>query len=118
MEAKCQGNTGMPAERMGAGAKCQGNAGKCREMPGERMGVGSNCQGNAGERTVVGAVPGECRGVQGNSGECQGNVWECKLLGECRECWGCRGMPGIHMGVGVECQRNAGDNQGNAREWV
>ena len=48
-----QGDTGeyrgMPAERMGAGAKCQGNAGKCREMPGKRMGVGANCQGNAGE---------------------------------------------------------------------
>ena len=109
----------MPAERMGAGAKCQGNAGKCREMPGERMGVGANCQGNAGERTVVGAVPGnaeECRGIQGNARETYGS--ECKLLGECRECWGCRGMPGIRMEVGVECQRNAGDYQGNAREWV
>ena len=39
----------------------------------------------------------------------------CKLPGECREC---REMPGIRMGVGVECQRNEGDYQGNAREWV
>ena len=27
-------------------------------------------------------------------------------------------MPGERMGVGVQCQRNAGDYQGNAREWV
>ena len=43
-------------------------------------------------------VPGEWRGMQGNAGECQGNVWECKLLEECREC---REMPEERMGVGV-----------------
>ena len=37
----------------------QGYVAEYREMPGERMGVGAKCQGNAGE-----------------SGECQGNVWE------------------------------------------
>ena len=62
--------------------------GECRGMAGERTVVGAKCQGNAGE----------CRGMQGNAGECQGNVWECKLPGECREC---RGMPGERMAVGV-----------------
>ena len=65
---------------MGVGAKCQGNAGECREMPGERMGV---CK-----------VPGECRGMQGNAGEYQGNVWECaKCHGNAGEC---RVMPRKH----------------------
>ena len=84
-------------------------------MPGEHMGVGAKCQGN--QLNVKEWVQSAWE-MQGNAGECQGNVWECKLPGECRECWGCRGMPGIRMGVGVECQRNAGDYQGNAREWV
>ena len=65
-------------------------------------------------------MPEERRGMQGNTGECQGNVWEwvqsargiagecrgmpgermgvCKLPGECREC---RGTPGERMRVGV-----------------
>ena len=79
-------------------------------MSGERTRVEAKRQGNAGER----------RGMQGNTGKCQGNVWEwvqsargmlgmqgdaketygsgCKLPGECREC---RGMLGKRMGVGV-----------------
>ena len=35
----------------------------------------AECRGMAGERMVVGA---KC---QENAGECQGNVWECKLPG-------------------------------------
>ena len=35
-------------------------------MPGERTRVEAKCQGNVGE----------CRGIQGTTGECQGNVWE------------------------------------------
>ena len=84
-----------------------------------------------------GKAPGEHRGMQGNTGKSQRNVWEwvqsargmlgmqgdakgthgsgCKLPGECSEC---RGMPGERTGVGVYCQGNAGDYQGNAREWV
>ena len=88
-------------------------------------------------------MPGECKGIQGNTGKCQGNVWEwvqsargmlgmqgdakgtygsgCKLPGECSEC---RGMPRERMGVGVNCQGIAGNAvecrgmqgmQGNAR---
>ena len=78
-------------------------------------------QGNVrGMYESGGKVPGERRGMQGNTGKCQGNVWEwvqsargmlgmqgdakgtygsgCKLPGECREC---RGMPGERMVVGV-----------------
>ena len=78
-------------------------------------------QGNARGTYECGCkVPGERRGMQGNSGECQGNVWKwvqsaremlgnagdtrgtygsgCKLPGESREC---RGMPGERIRVGV-----------------
>ena len=78
---ECQGNVREDAN-------CQGNAGECRGMLGDRTVVGTKCQGNGGE----------FRGMQRNAGECQGNVWECKLPGECREC---REMPGECMGVGV-----------------
>ena len=79
-------------------------------------------------------MPGECKGIQGNSGKCQGNIREwvqsargmlgmqgdakgtygsgCKLPGEYREC---RGMPRECMRVGVNCQGNAG-NAGECRE--
>ena len=98
----------------------QGNA---REMyknggkvPGERRGMQGKrgLQGNA--RGTYGSgckVPEECWGMQWKSRGTHGSG--CKLPGKCRKC---RGMPGIRMGVGVECQRNAGDYQGNARGWV
>ena len=70
------------------------------------------------------------RGMQGNAGECQGNVWSgCKVPGECRGMqgnasgmhgsvckvkWECGGMPGKCMAVGAKHQRNTG-MQGNAR---
>ena len=47
----------------GSGCKVPG---EYRAMPVELMGVGAKCQGNAGEY----------RGMLGNTGECQGNVWE------------------------------------------
>ena len=55
----------------------------------------------SGERMEVGAKCYE------NSGECQGNVWECAQSdgngGECRV------MPGEQNGVGAKCQGNAGE---------
>ena len=57
-------------------------------------------KGNArGTYESGGKVPGERRGMQGNTGECQGNVWE----------WvqNARGMLG-----------NVGECQGNVWEWV
>ena len=66
-------------------------------------------QGMPGERTRVEAVLGERRGMQGNtvehgnakgtygSGKCQGNAGECRV------------MPGQRMGVGANCQGNAGE---------
>ena len=57
-------------------------------------------QGNArGTYESGGKVPGERRGMQGNTGEYQGNVWE----------WvqNARGMLG-----------NVGECQGNVWEWV
>ena len=63
----------------------------------ERMQIARGMKGNA--RGPYGSgykVPGEWRGMQGNAGECQGNVWEwmysargmqgsgCKVLGEFR----------------------------------
>ena len=47
-------------------------------------------------------MPGECSEIQGNTGKCQGNVWE----------WvqSARGMQG-NAG-------NAGECQGNVWEWV
>ena len=85
-------------------------------------------QGNArGTYKSGGKVPGERRGIQGNTGECQGNVWEWvqsarRMLGnatatygsgavpgECRKCWG---MPGERMGVGAKCQGNVGECKG------
>ena len=58
-------------------------------MPGARTGVEAKCQGNAGG----------CRGIQGNTGECQGNV--------CEWVQSARGMLG-----------NVGECQGNVWEWV
>ena len=81
-------------------------------------------QGNArGTYKSGGKVPGERRGMHGNTGKyrempgermgvgskCQGNAGEC------------RGMPGERMGVGLNCQgnaRNAGECQGYVWEWV
>ena len=93
-----------------------------------------------GERTRVQAVPGECRGMQGmqgNTGECQANVWELVqssrgMLGNVEEyqgnVWewvqtargkqGNAGLPGEHMGVGVYSQGNSGNYQGNVRGRV
>ena len=78
-------------------------------MSGERMRVEAKYLGNAWE----------CRGIQGNTGEFQGNAWEwvqsargmqgmqenargtygseCKVPGECR------GMTRESTGVGVKC---------------
>ena len=39
---------------------------ECRGIPGERTRVEAKYQGNAAE----------CRGMQGNAGKRQGNVWE------------------------------------------
>ena len=113
-----QGNTGeyrgMPAERMGVGAKCLGYAGECRGMPGERMGVGVNCHGNAGNagecqgnvcervysarerqgttRIMQGSGCKVLSGMKGNEGECQGNVRvEAKCKGNAVECRGLQG---------------------------
>ena len=54
-------------------------------------------------------MPGECRGMQGNARDV------CKVQSECGR------MPGERMGVGAKCQGNvgnAGECQGNVREWV
>ena len=64
----------------------QGNTGEYRGMPEECMGVGAKCQRNAGECWVMQAYAKgmyrsgckareEFRLMQGNAGECQGNVW-------------------------------------------
>ena len=81
-----------------------------RKLPGECRGMQGNARGTYGSGCKV---PGECRGMQGNAKETYRS--ECELPGECREC---RGMPGEHMGVGVQCEGNAGDYQRNTREWV
>ena len=66
-----------------SGGKVPGECRECRE-------IGEN-DGNIWE-WVQGA-----RGMHGNAGECQGNVWECKVPGECR------GMTGESTGVGEKC---------------
>ena len=88
----------MSGERTRVEAKSQGNAGECRGIPRNARGT---CESG-------GKASGECRGMQGNTVKCQGNVWEwvqsargmlgiqgdakgtygsgCKLPGECREC--------------------------------
>ena len=58
-------------------------------MPGERIRVEAKCQGNAGE----------CRGIQGNTGEY-------------------REIPAERMGVGAKCQGYAGNYQGIVRGRV
>ena len=65
----------------GSGCKVPG---EYRAMPVKHMGVG--------------AVSGECWGIQGIAGEY-------------------RGMPGERMGVGVNCQGNAG-NAGECQRYV
>ena len=102
----------------------KGNAGECQVNVQEWRQSARGMQGNAAEYR---GLQGNARGTYGSGckvpEECWGMQWKarvmhgsgCKLPGECREC---RGMPGIRMGVGVECQRNEGDYQGNAREWV
>ena len=102
---------------------CQWKAGECRGLPDECMGVG--------------AVPGECNGVdvicQGNAGEFQGNIWKwfqsakgmqgnargmkgggCKVPGECRR------MQGNARGKGESsiCQGNAGECQVNVWKLI
>ena len=67
-------------------------------MPGEHTSVDVKCQENAGE----------CRGIQGNTGECQKNVW--KWVQSARGTHGsgcivpmeCRVPPGECKGVGVK----------------
>ena len=54
-------------------------------------------------------MPEECRVMQGNAGECQGNVRE---LVQCAR--GMQGMPGERMEVGQKGQGNAGEYQLNA----
>ena len=69
----------------------------------------------------VGTVAVECRGMQENAGECQGNVWVCagrygsgcKVPGECIEM-----QAGEHADVGAKCQGNVGEYQGNVWECV
>ena len=81
-------------------------------------------QGNARGTYECGCkVPGERRGMQGNSGEYRGMPGERMEVGA--KCQGnageCRGTPGERMGVGVKCQGkagNAGECQGNVWEWV
>ena len=74
-------------------------------------------QGNARGTYECGCkVPGERRGMQGDSGEYRGMPGERLEVGE--KCQGkageCRGTPGERMGVGVNCQGKAG-MQGNIR---
>ena len=58
----------------------------------------------------VGAVPVECRGMQENAGECQGNVWVCVLSAS-------RML--VDMAVGAKCQGNALKcRQANIQTWV
>ena len=59
---------------------------------------------------------GEYRRIQGNAKGTYGSG--CKVP---EECWERRGMPRERMGVGVNCQGNAGNEgecQGNVWEWV
>ena len=77
----CQGNV---QEWRQSARRMQGKAGECRGIEGNDRGTyGSGCK-----------VP---RGMHGNAAEYQGNVWECKVPGECR------GMTGESTGVGVKC---------------
>ena len=81
--------TGMPGERMGVGANCQRMQGmvesQCkvqgeyRVMQGNARGMhGSGCKVPWECRGMPGESMGVCSasGMQGNSRECQGNVWE------------------------------------------
>ena len=66
-------------------------------------------------------MPGQCRGIQGNTKGTYGSV--CKLSGDAENTEECQGnageyreMPGVRMGVGAKCKGmlwNAGEYQGN-----
>ena len=80
-----QGNTGeyrgMPEERLGVGAKCQWNAEECWVMQAYAKGMyRSGCKAREEYREMpgepIGVVGTKGRGIMGNGGECQGNVWE------------------------------------------
>ena len=77
-------------------------------------------QGNArGTYESGGKVPGERRGMQGNTGKCQRNVWEWvqsarEMLWNAGECQGniwewVRDIPGECMEIGPKCHVNAGE---------
>ena len=96
--------------------QCRGMKGNTRgtcercKVPGERRGM----QGNA---KLTWEWVQCARGMQGNDGKYQGNAKGtygsgCKVPGE----W--RGIQFECMVVGVKCQGNAGECQGNVWEWV
>ena len=90
--------------------KYQGNICERCKVPGERRGM----QGNA---KLTWEWVQCARGMQGNDGKYQGNAKGtygsgCKVPGE----W--RGIQFKCMVVGVKCQGNAGEFQGNVWEWV
>ena len=72
----------MPGQRKGVGVKNERNARECR-MQNARGTYGSGCKMPGGCRRIEGNVRGtygsgrSARGMQGNAGECQGNVWVC-----------------------------------------
>ena len=91
------------------------------------MGLGASArgmQGNEGDtRGTYGSwckVPGECRVMQGNARGMYRRV--CNVPGECRGMQAnarrMQGIVGKRMEVGLKCQGNAGECQGNEREWV
>ena len=81
-------------------------------------------QGNArGTYKSGGKVPGEHRGMQGNTGDYREMLGERMRVGaKCQRNAGeCSGRPEERMGVGVNCQGNAGNAgecQGYVWEWV
>ena len=107
----------------------KGNAGEYQGNAGEYRGIQGNARGMYGSGCKV---PAECWGILGNAGICQWNVQEWVqsmrgIQGNARGtyCSGykgpgnageCRGTPGERMGVGVNCQGNAG-NAGSAGEY-
>ena len=79
-------------------------------MPGKRTRVEAKCQGDAVER----------RGMQGNTVECQGSIWEWvqSAMGMLGNAGKCQGNVWEWVQTASGMQGNAGNYQGNVRGQV
>ena len=82
-----------------------------RGMYGSGCKVPGKYRGMPGELMRVGAVSGECWGIQGNAKGTYGSG--CKLP---KDCWDCRGLPGVYWSGGKVLGEGMG-MQGNPREY-